>query len=71
MVPMLESLNRGSGDSFFNLENKFRNLLNSDPEARIDLHIYPQCSEGRVPAVFEVENVIDGVKQVRKVFDNE
>jgi hypothetical protein len=69
VVAMLAEINRGSGDSFFNLENKLRSLISGDPPAAVDLHIYPEYGAGQVPSRFSVEYSIDGVWDVT-VFDN-
>lgn len=61
VVPMLESVNRGSGHSYFNLENQLRALLNGTPPAAIDLHVYPVYDDAtRVPTSFDIQYTIDG-----------
>lgn len=60
-VPMLEGLNRGSGNSYFNLENRLRGLISEVPPAQVDLHVYSIFGDNsRVPTKFEVEYSING-----------
>lgn len=70
-VAMLRDLNRGAGDSFFNLENHWRGLLKADPTVMIEVDIRPHYSgQSVVPDVFEVEYRIDGGPLVRKEYEN-
>lgn len=69
---MLKEVNRGGGDSFFNLENHWRSLLESDPTVKIEIEIRPQYSgDGKVPEAIDVRYSIDGGEPVRKTYLNE
>lgn len=67
----LEQVNRGAGDSFFNLENEWRRILADDPNAQITIdirHVYPPGST--VPEFTVVEYRVNGGDiQIRR-FDN-
>ncbi|RZU64141.1 DNA/RNA non-specific endonuclease [Microterricola gilva] len=71
-VAMLRDLNRGAGDSFFNLENQWRALLKADPDVQIEVDIRPHypADGGRVPSKVEVEFTINGGDPEWKVFKN-
>ena len=70
MVAMLKGINRGSGNSYFNLENSWRTLLKTDPPPVIRADIYPAYIGGsKLPHEITVEYAIDGL-ELREVFDN-
>ena len=61
LVAMLRDLNRGAGESFFNLENHWRQVLRDTPDASIEVSIRPRYgSDSTVPEAIEVEFSIDG-----------
>ncbi len=67
----LEQVNRGSGDSFFNLENEWRRILADDPDAQIAVdvrHSYPPGST--VPEFTVVDYSVNGGPTIRKIYDN-
>jgi DNA/RNA non-specific endonuclease len=71
MVAMLKELNRGPGNSYFNLENSWRALLKTDPPPVIRADIYPEyIGSSKVPDTISIEYFIDAVKQDPKVFEN-
>ncbi|MFC9559246.1 glycohydrolase toxin TNT-related protein, partial [Agromyces sp. NPDC056965] len=62
LVAMLAEINRGSGDTFYNLENRWRALLKADPTTRIEVDIRPHYPDGSVvPDVVEVRWTENGV----------
>lgn len=65
---MLREINRGAGDSFFGLENQWRQTLKANPDARIAVDIQPVYSSGgRVPDKFVVKyRVDDGYAEMRE-----
>jgi hypothetical protein len=70
-VAMLRDINRGAGDSFYNLENQWRSMLKAHPSAKIELDIRPHFEgDGKVPDVFEVEYRVNDGPLVRKEFEN-
>lgn len=71
MVAMLETVNRGAGHSFGNLESKWRTLLDADPSTHIQVDITPRFPHGGdVPDRILVKYSIDGGPVLRKVFTN-
>ena len=69
---MLRDVKRGSGDSFFNLENQWRTLLRDNPNTQIGVDIQPHYPSGStVPDLIEVEYAIDGGEFVTKKFVDE
>jgi len=72
IVAMLRDVNRGSGDSFFNLENQWRDLLKTDASTKIEVDIRPHYSgDSRVPEAIEINYSVNGGELVTKVFLNE
>ncbi|MGW9630835.1 glycohydrolase toxin TNT-related protein [Agromyces sp. NPDC055520] len=62
LVAMLAEINRGSGDTFYNLENRWRALLKADPTTKIVVDILPHYPDGSVvPDVVEVRWTENGV----------
>ncbi|GAA1863351.1 hypothetical protein GCM10009751_21500 [Myceligenerans crystallogenes] len=71
LVPMLEEINRGSGDTFYATEMRLREALEGDPPSDVELHVYPGYGDdGPVPSTIAVEYSIDGESE-RKEFDND
>ncbi|WP_318279218.1 DNA/RNA non-specific endonuclease, partial [Agrococcus baldri] len=70
LVAMLESVNRGAGDSFFNLENHWASLLDANPPVRVSVDIMPEFVPGsRVPEAIVVRWTENGVP-FERIFDN-
>jgi DNA/RNA non-specific endonuclease len=70
LIPMLEQVNRGAGDSFARLEEKWRARLARDPSAKIEVDIRAHYSGATtVPDRIVVRYSIDGIER-RKVFEN-
>lgn len=70
-IAMLREINRGGGDSFFNLENGWRALLKADPAVRIEVDIRPlYVGDSVVPHKIEVEYSVNDGEFVKKVFLN-
>ena len=71
MAAMLRDVNRGAGNSFYNLENEWRSLLKGDAPARIELDIEPEYPAGStVPDQFNVFYRVDGGTWIQRTFDN-
>ncbi|WP_420898143.1 DNA/RNA non-specific endonuclease [Cryobacterium suzukii] len=71
MAAMLTEINRGRGNTYFNLENTWRGLLNVDPNTKIMVDIRPTYSAGgTVPDMFAVKYSIDGQRAVLARFKN-
>lgn len=71
LVPMLEEVNRGSGDTFYATEMRLREALEGDPPADVEFHVYPEYTgESTVPSTITVDYAIDGEAE-RKEFDND
>ncbi|MCL2419158.1 MAG: DNA/RNA non-specific endonuclease, partial [Conexibacteraceae bacterium] len=71
LVPMLQSVNRGSGSSFGNLEGHWQSLLNKNPDTKISVDInlhYGGAS--KVPDRMTVNYSINGVQQKPQRFMN-
>lgn len=72
MVAMLRDLNRGAGDSFYNLENHWRSILKVDPVAKIPVTVRSRFIGGsKVPERFEVLYRVNDAPLMRKGFKNE
>jgi hypothetical protein len=72
MAAMLKEINRGSGDSYFALENSWRDLLAKDPSTNIEVRIEPEYpGDSKVPDNFVVEYRIDDGEWTKKRFANE
>lgn len=72
-VPMLESVNRGAGDSFGNLESALRRMVDpsrTDPPASVFLQVRPQFRDGDVPDLLAVRYTINGGEPVDVIFRN-
>ncbi|MBE1877067.1 DNA/RNA non-specific endonuclease [Myceligenerans pegani] len=70
LVPMLEEVNRGAGDTYYALETRLREELNADPPSDVELHVFPEYDgDSPVPRTITVEYAIDGEAE-RKEFDN-
>ncbi|GAB4087222.1 hypothetical protein GCM10028784_38520 [Myceligenerans cantabricum] len=70
LVPMLEEVNRGAGDTYYTLETRLREELDAEPPPDVELHLFPEYSgESPVPSTIAVEYSIDGEAE-RKEFDN-
>ena len=71
LVAMLRDVNRGSGDSFFNLENQWRTLLRDNPGTRLETTIRPFYMPGAsAPHKIEVDFRINGGRPERRVVNN-
>ncbi|WP_336857898.1 DNA/RNA non-specific endonuclease, partial [Sinomonas albida] len=71
MTAMLRDLNRGAGDSFYNLENSWRTILRDDPAARIDVDIRPHyVGDSKVPDKFFIDYSVNDGDIVSKEFSN-
>ncbi|KGJ71836.1 hypothetical protein GY21_19465 [Cryobacterium roopkundense] len=71
MSAMLTELNRGGGNSYFNLENTWRGMLKADPNTKIEVDIRPHYPDGeKVPDVFTVRFAIDGERSTTRRFEN-
>ncbi len=71
LVAMLRDVNRGSGDSFFNLENQWRELLSKNPNAKIEVDIKPiYTGSSTVPSSVQVSFRIDGGRIETRSFGN-
>ena len=69
--PMIAALNRGSGDSFYNLEGLWRMHLKTDPPPVIPVTIHKVFSgAGGVPTSFEVGWRVGGGDWERTTFTN-
>lgn len=70
LVAMLESVNRGAGDSFFNLESHWASLLDANPPVRVGVDIMPEFVPGsRVPEAIVVRWTENGAV-FERIFDN-
>ena len=68
---MIAALNRGSGDSFYNLEGLWRMHLKTDPPPVIPVTIHKVFSgAGGVPTSFEVGWRVGGGDWERTTFTN-
>ncbi|NMD55856.1 MULTISPECIES: DNA/RNA non-specific endonuclease [Tsukamurella] len=69
--PMLRAVNRGSGESFGNLERSWRTLLDSPNPPNIEVAV-EKIFEGdsKVPTKFIVDYRIDGGRPMTKIFEN-
>jgi hypothetical protein len=55
-VLMLEKVNRGSGDSFGNLEAQWRGLIGGKTPSSVEVTVRPQYDgDSAVPTLFEVD----------------
>lgn len=71
MEAMLRDLNRGAGDSFFNIENGLRRILDQNPAVQISMTIRKSFSgDGRVPDALTAVYSIDGSTPIIKIFEN-
>ncbi len=71
MEAMLRDLNRGAGDSFFNIENGLRRRLDQNPAIQISMTIRKSFSgDGLVPDAFTAVYSIDGGTPIIKIFEN-
>ena len=71
LVAMLREVNRGSGPSYFNLENRWRSILAGDPPPNIAVSIRPLYPEGSpVPSEIRVSYQVDGGEVYRARFAN-
>jgi hypothetical protein len=71
IVPMLQEVNRGSGNSFGNLESRLRAHLEGEPSAQIDFKV--QADYGavdRVPSVITASRRSNGGAWEIEEFDN-
>ena len=64
-VPMKGSLNQGTWKS---MEAGWQSALKSSKKVEIDIKIIYDSTKR--PVAFEVDSWIDGVKQLKKTFDN-
>nr|WP_249361985.1 DNA/RNA non-specific endonuclease [Gordonia araii] len=72
LFAMLESVNRGSGDSFYNLEGKWRGALGVEPPPIIPVTVKPIYNDGgSVPTKFIVQYTIGGGRPEERTFKNE
>lgn len=71
LIAMLKEINRGGGDSYFNLENSWRELLQKDPSTTIEVSIKPHYPDGStVPDRVQVTYSVNGEMPVNKEFSN-
>ncbi len=72
IVAMIKRLNRGAGESYFNLENGWRSTLRAEPAAKIAVDFRSHfLNSDKLAQVFEVQyQVNDGPKNKRE-FQNE
>lgn len=71
ITAQLRDINRGAGDSFFNLENKWADLLKNDPNTKIEVDVQPQYEPGNpVPRAYEVSFSINGAESIERIFKN-
>jgi hypothetical protein len=70
LAPMITALNRGSGDSYFNLEGLWRRTLTTSPDTVIPVTIWKISDGSPVPVRFDVEYRIGDGPIVSKEFWN-
>ncbi|MBS3178915.1 MULTISPECIES: DNA/RNA non-specific endonuclease [unclassified Pseudoclavibacter] len=71
LIAMLKEINRGGGDSYFNLENSWRELLQRDPSTMIEVSIKPHYPDGStVPDRVQVTYSVNGEMPINKEFSN-
>lgn len=71
-VAMLRNVNRGAGDSFYNVENLWRSILKDEPSAKIPVSVLSRFLEdSKVPERFEVLYRVNDGPLMRKGFKNE
>ena len=70
LVPMLKDVNRGAGDSFGQLEGKWRQLIDQNPGTKIEVRVEPHYS-GDVPTPdrIDVTWTVDGVPKRARFFN--
>jgi hypothetical protein len=71
LVPELRSVNRAGPGSVYELETKWRAMLNESPPNHVSYEVTPHyAGNGEVPDRITIRYTVDGVPQKPKVFKN-